>query len=266
MKTFSIHRFKNVLWWDLRQQRLFLLRMTLVWTAIFLFIYLPNLLYKLNLINEPGTEISVFWGIYIIYITLVAGRFLGGYGQRPQRLGFLVLPATNFEKFLSRLVYVTIVATLIFAAGFLIADLIQFLITLIGKSRQAEFMFPHLFDMNLGFFTIKYQETIALPLFWLSSLTWGQSLFLLGGMLFRKHQVFQTIIFLTLLSVAIFMLTTYLANIFLEEYMFVYDPSRANTTLLLWSAGFAALAVLNYWLSYRLFCRLQLIHNKWLNI
>ena len=88
---------------------------------------------------------------------------------------------------------------------------------------------------------------------------WVISVYLLGGMFFRRYAW----LFVSLGFFLILMAIGYFLNRYVPDYMIEIDK---DAFLYGASLVLAILSLLNVWLSYRLFCRLQLINHKWINI
>ena len=88
---------------------------------------------------------------------------------------------------------------------------------------------------------------------------WVISVYLLGGMFFRRYAG----LFVSLGFFLILMAIGYFGSRYEPDYMIEIDKDAFlyGTSLVL-----AILSLLNVWFSYRLFCRLQLINHKWINI
>ena len=103
-----------------------------------------------------------------------------------------------------------------------------------------------------------------------SLILWGHSYFTLGGTYFRKHPI--------LLSIVSFYILVFVIGGFLSwtNYNFIIGTVDNGVTemtmndvriilFIIMIINFA-LSFFNYWLSYKIFCRMQVISSKWTNI
>lgn len=209
----------------------------------------------------------------IVTLVFVSYVFIN-IGKRSGEIHYLTLPATNGEKWLSRVVYVIVVASLIqlmYYLSILICAGIGCLFDVEGLRRVGVL----LFDPTYGGFYNYMQRAVyrwtsyANPVFSLS-------VFLLGGTVFRNVPWLKTalILFGGMLAVTIPLtieIGRYVAShpdfseriktqaengnpFFILEWIGPYMPYVL--------AAMAVLSIVFVWLSYRLFCRRQLVHKK----
>ena len=90
---------------------------------------------------------------------------------------------------------------------------------------------------------------------------WAHSLYVLGGAFFRRRQFILTSCVHFLLGFLVLFLSRYKSSIFI-------DPDTTHLRPLLYAYPLVAIAValLNWWLAYKLFKRSQVINNKWINL
>ena len=175
---------------------------------------------------------------------------------------YLTLPATACEKFLVRFVIVT--------AGFTLA----YLIALILQEITYQLIIP-LFDVPDNFhctlfsarrmgilsdfdYTMDTRESSYH--LWLAQLCiymemlWAGSLFMIGGVFWRKKALLKTICVLTALILLIG-----IQNFFIIHLRNWYNTDK---NLIIASAIFFLLILFNWWLSYRIFKRSQIVKPK----
>ena len=97
-----------------------------------------------------------------------------------------------------------------------------------------------------------------------------QSLFILGGSLFRKQHIILTSVSVMLYFVVLFKVVEWVVVWFgmEDKSISIVNNGEVTNALLYWSfiIGCWALVVIHYWLSYKFFTRMQVINNKWLNV
>ena len=195
-----------------------------------------------------------------------------------QRENFMMLPANNLEKYAARFLMMSVGSILMMLIATLIAYFVQFVLSffmtpgyhasIIGSSlSQIYKAATNTGDNPICILAGQYKIDAAI-LGW-SFLTMIYSFCLLGGTFFRK----QPIILTAVSGIIIFMIIGYCGSE-LEEWgafdffkHFNYDnPGTSLCIAIFWSVVFLALAAFSLWASYKLFTRMQVICNKWINI
>lgn len=145
MKKFDIKRFSTLLQWSMVEERGFILRctisVTLVMTAV-MFVYasgleslaeiafrgpsgsMPQTLFQHQMIILSIIVCGIYW------IMLMTGFSLSFrcLGKKQQRTSYLMLPASNLEKFLSRFLLVSGGSVLVMIVSFAVADVLHYLL------------------------------------------------------------------------------------------------------------------------------------------
>ena len=106
-------------------------------------------------------------------------------------------------------------------------------------------------------------QFVTFVLFWV----WAHSLFLFGGTLMRKYSfVVSGIVFVACIALFAYTIHTYHLNMFTMEYNgSYYDCKNIGVMPYVLAVVLPLLSVFNYWASFRIFKRMQLITNKWTN-
>ena len=278
METFNIQRFGNVC------TRLVMLRKREyfnIFLAVVLFVGLfcvftcnpfsgdaiEPLKYK-YLFLQLGITIYSF---SLILITLYGANIIRDLKTKQQRIDELVLPATNLEKFTARVLASTVLILIIIVAGIMVADVLQMLINmLLHKGTFASFC---LSSFNVAFTELQtsilaIENVLHKPIrfMFLLTLISSNAFYLLGGMLFRKTAWLKTTLAVIVISIALFsMFVGYAYVVYGYTNYVVYMPewmqdSWFNITLLIVQTCAC------YYFAYRIYCRLQAINTRWLNI
>lgn len=193
-----------------------------------------------------------------------------------KRSAYLLWPVSNGEKYIISLLHSIILMAVITVVSIVAADALRVLIDVI-TGRVIVWGVP----LYIDFFSsgLDWQSVLML-------ITWMfyfHSLFIVGGTLFRRFQFLSTsaIIIIVIILLTIVIKQTGLNNIdyhFIEyeqgEILFqqpdgtTFYSYRAIYTLRFYFAllgGWLIIAA-HYWASFKLFCRMQVINNKWLNV
>ncbi|MBR0526954.1 MAG: hypothetical protein IJJ98_09705 [Prevotella sp.] len=204
----------------------------------------------------------VFWG----FILISMAHMFSSLETKQRATTFLSLPANNLEKFISRVVYVTLGIWLLAFAARVTANLIgaipQLFDTLFmnGEWTLSQIFYYRILPGTWSVFFLNYGPTFILGflkyVLWVSLLAlWPWSLFTLFGILFRRNG--------WLWAIPVLFVGVFIAYLIFDV---VFDGSFTREHEGLVQALFAAFILLpsafNYWLGYRCFRRAQVITDK----
>lgn len=272
--NFQFSRLLMVMRWDVFTNLKTYLNMTLGMT----FALLPFLIMQLYQLSKqdqlsPDTIDLSYWGMsqYVLMIFSIAMYMMATQifmvmkttGQREQ---FLMLPASNLEKYISRFLFSTLGAAVAMITAIVVSDLVQLIFSflLLPGHHQSVCLSTMALLWKIWTTFIESIDSTGALLLSLLIVTCGvlvHSFFILCGTLFRKH----TIVVTTILFIAM----TYLVIYVIESV-----PGTITTCLnhgdnsWLFSLLIAELLLggFQYWLSYKVFTRMQVICNKWINL
>ena len=202
------------------------------------------------------SEVVDFIGIFSPIVFFVLGTFfIQDLEGRQQRINELMLPATNLEKFVARVLLVAMIYPLTICASFIVADGLQLLISMLIAPEESFSMVVAYFDSN---------SSIGDSLLWdkvLSTLM-SYSIAIFGGLLFRKLAWLKTTVsYLTVIILSIigfFLLKIFLYESTDYEVVFIENPYASLISI--------GVSLLMFWSSYKIFTHLQVINNRWRNI
>lgn len=275
MTKFNISRFGRTLAWSAQMTKKEALTQCASMVFAFTVPFIIHLLssYKaseMTVANNLTTATQMNILIYLIFAMIGGCWLFNNMKTKEQRITFKMLPATDLEKFVVRALYATVVWWLMGFIAFCLADLFRMLISLIAgidivKSAVPDFL-NMLFggnDHNISIFG-ETDMTYVLPLTFAANAWafWVHSLYILGGALFRRRQFVLTTLAHSIIGL-----------VFTPMLIHFVDSSdslalRDSLVAIVWTAAavFAVWGLLDWWLSYRIFRRMQVINNKWLNI
>ena len=287
-KTFDLHRFGMVLRWDLLTNwkgyfnRIAGLAIGIILLSISMLYSFPHSYFieEGDLGNYYECRMTGFLAaIYILLIFVSASNIFGNMKTKLQRESFLMLPANNLEKYAARFLMMSVGSILMMLIATLVADFVQFILSffmtpgyhasIIGSSLSQIYKIATIGGNN-PISILAWHEKIDAALLGWSFLIMIYSFCLLGGTFFRK----QPLILTAVSGIIIFMIIGYCGSKLEEwgvfgvhyyENYYSQAPTLSMTTIF-WSVVFLALAAFNYWASYKLFTRMQVICNKWINI
>lgn len=185
-------------------------------------------------------------------------------GQREQ---FLMLPASNLEKYISRFLFSTLGAVAAMITAIVVADLVQLIFSFLLLPGHYQSVCLYTAALLWKIWTVFIENidstsSLMLSLFVVACVVGVHSFFILCGTLFRKHTV--------VVSGILFIAMTYLVIYVIESVSgsmttwLMHGDSLLLDSLLI--AAELLLAGFQYWLSYKVFTRMQVICNKWINL
>ena len=287
-KTFDLHRFGMVLRWDLLTNRKSYFY-SIAGLAIGIIMLSISMLYSFphsHFIVEGG-DLGKYYenrmtgflvAIFILFIFISACNIFSNMKTKLQRESFMMLPANNLEKYAARFLMMSIGSIIMMLIATLIADFVQFVLSffmtpgyhasIIGSSLSQIYKAATNTGNNpICIFAWRCKIDAAL-LGW-SFLTMIYSFCLLGGTFFRK----QPIILTAVSGIIIFMIIGYCGSKLEEWGAFDFfkhlnydNPGTSLCMAIFWSVIFLALAASSLWASYKIFTRMQVICNKWINM
>lgn len=278
METFNIQRFGNVC------TRLVMLKKREyfnIFLAITLFVAL-SCIFACNPFSGEAKEtleyaysfFQVVGSIYVFAVVLIivnGANIIRDLKTKQQRIDELVLPATNLEKFTARVLASTVLVLILVAAGIVAGDILQMLINMLlhkgtfgSISLYATKQMYSMMETNI----LAIENVAHKPIRFMFVLTLisSNAFYLLGGMLFRKTAWLKTTLAVIVISIALFsMFVGYAYVVYGYTNYVVYMPewmqeSWFNITLLIVQTCAC------YYFAYRIYCRLQAINTRWLNI
>ena len=184
-------------------------------------------------------------------------------GQREQ---FLMLPASNLEKYISRFLFSTLGAAVAMITAIVVSDLVQLIFSFVLLPGHHQSVCLSIMALLWKIWTtfIESIDSTGALLLSLLIVTCGvlvHSFFILCGTLFRKHTI--------VVSGILFIVMTYLVIYVIESV-----PDTITTCLMHGDNSWIfclliaelLLAGFQYWLSYKVFTRMQVICNRWINL
>lgn len=272
MDNFNFNRFVRTCKWCFYEQSAKLLK----WTTASLIVTLAVELFFVTIFRKmtPGdmpdmrstyqmgvmTSCGICSAFVLIAIMFAFSNIFAWLKNKQKRIAFLMLPATNLEQWIAAVVFALIVFPVCISLGYVVGDYARCgIFYAMGEEwlPGTNFLFKVLGIKNSvsGFDVCGFALTV-----------WGASCFILAGTWLRKGQfVIPTVFYIVLMA-----LLGYLAKNYHNEIaeMIVNGISNGYSSVMRYSVAtfFFLVALFNYWLSYRLFTRFQIITSKWTNL
>lgn len=278
-KVLDFHRLAMVLRWDALSNWKKYVRNTLGLAFVFSFICIW---YQFNMRSNGyvtyndvkdlylGSVSGLFMFISFIIFFFCGSRIFINMKTKASRSLFLMLPATNMEKFTSRLLYTVLGTSLMIVASWIIADIIQFVFSLfLTPGMQGSLVgtvFEGLFlkdNFDSSHFIVRNGTSVLGRMLLLSLTIFTHSFFTLGGTVFRKSATLLTICSSFILMFLMALISSFVDEDVLRHLVQSIEP---NTFGWLMVMVLLLLSAFNYWAAYKLFTHMQIINNKWFNI
>ena len=289
MNSFSFNRFGKMLRWVLsvnKRRILYVMAASVVgvFIAEMILLRLSNLYSPVIMLNQYG---DVGAALFALASLILVSTIVSGVNEKRKREAFLMLPASNLEKFLALMTYTSVVCVLGVFLAFVLGDSLRMAwfwvsgpyteieTSMMGNPVETYYWWssaipemvnrltPHVLEADScnWFYLVMYIVVIA------AIAVWTHSLLIIGGTLFRKYSfVISCIIFI--LFWVIFVKTTH----YFELSMFTstwengrYVDGEIGVPAYVLAVLLPLLAVFNYWASFHIFKNFQLITNKWTN-
>ena len=224
--------------------------------------------------NEFSDIVSAtFFSVLFFGGSFTASYVLETMNTQQKRTSFLMLPATTFEKFFARFLYVTLGFVVLSTIALLLAEVTRFLLLpmfdLPDTFKQSTLPSVWQTIMNVRTFNFNGSGIMESVVGWLF-LIWIHSFFLLGGCRWYKNAFWKTLGLIILVNFFFIFVSVNLVE--------SLDESEIQEILLWCEANFSwvtvtgilsfaivmfmLLILLNWWLSYRCFTRSQVIKPK----
>ena len=290
--TFDKTRFVKLLKWEMMTERKDYMRFAIGIALTLTFLFCATIISRyfddvngytedLIIMFKKSTVMilsNLAWTVYLFAIFLGASFVFKNVATKQQRIAFFSLPASNLEKFLVRLFHVMIGYPLCFLVALAFADIMQLFLSFIllkgpdysvvvkmitmlyspiyneisGEVIKGCLLLPH------GFTLVGVMESLS----YLTFFAFNYAFWIFCGTLFRRNAWLLTLASQVVIGfvIMIFRVLSFpsIGNLLNE--------SSALTLAYLFIAIAWVVIALMYWGSYRLFSRMQVINNKWLNV
>lgn len=223
-----------------------------------------------------GNMLGIISMVVSVAMIYYASRIMKCMDNKEKRISYLLLPATKLEKFFSRALFVTVGTVLMILIALLALELIHYLLLPLFD-LPAVYSQPMLVEVFSMRWTHASVDAAGEPVYswWLMQLLvwvfclWNHSLFILGGSFWYKHPFLKTIgacLAVTILGGILFANLAeggFLARFsdWMQEH-YQDTPQTVNGLLTIISIVFLLFTVFNWWLSYRLFTRSEVVKRK----
>ena len=296
MNGFDINRFGKTLRWVLSVN----FRKLLLWfTGSVLAVFLGEILFKMmNPYGGPQSmlrDFSQFLTMILMLVSLIMiSSVVSSINEKRKRESFLMLPASNLEKFLSLVVYSTVICIACAFLAIVLGDSLRMLSywavgyqgmpyadgtycnsvtsdyygdTLYWWSSAIPMLIENLTPTITNSGEVPADLMIVEMSFIIGLILLIHSTYTLGGTLLRKYSFVATSVFV-ILCMVVFVRLVFVWNYPLFRTHWdngVLQSYEIGWLALVLDSAFPILSIVNYWASFHIFKGFQLITNKWLN-
>ena len=289
MNSFNIKRFGQTLRWVLsvNQRRIFY---AMAGSVVGVFMA-EMILLRMSSYDSPFTMLrhygDVGAALFAVASLILVSTIVSGVNEKRKREAFLMLPASNLEKFLALMTYTSVVCVLGVFLAFVLGDSLRMAwfwvsgpyteieTSVMGNPVETYYWWSSAIPKMMDNLTPHILEAdscnwfyLVMNLFVIAAIAvWTHSLLIIGGTLFRKYSfVISCLVFI--LFWVIFVKTMH----YFELSMFTsnwengrYIEGEVGIPAYILAVLLPLLSVFNYWASFHIFKNFQLITNKWTN-
>lgn len=245
--------------------------MEMLMTEVGEVIYNGQDIYKMRVDNAVNFSITFF----VFSMLFGATGIFSVLKDTRKRIAYLMFPASNLEKYINCWIMSTVVVAIVTFVAFFCADTIR---TLMAPAFGREMIWG--VPSFLSHIIPDFHATVTAPnvekvqqwwlgfFFAIGTILYFHSLYMLGGTAFRRQQFLMTTLFIVLCFIIIVNVLHHIdfeGNINLLSYD-EQNGLQVHPATYVIMVCLYLLTCFNYWLSYRIFCRVQAINNKWLNV
>ena len=221
--------------------------------------------------NHYVEQTLVFSVIFFCFSMLFGASYLfSSMKDTRKRSAFLLWPVSNLEKYVVNLLLSILWLAIITVGAYLLADTLRVFVDWV-TGRIVIWGFPKLaepFGNNAAF---EHWQTAWMFFTWVFYI---HSLYIVGGTLFRRQQFLLTSCTIVLVAILLTMLLNQIDwnSMNIEFITGTWDEKTRTYTQIfhpffyILNTTVTLLIFVHYWTSYKLFTRMQVINNKWLNV
>lgn len=266
MENFNIKRFWQTLKWQILYHKTKDTKRLLTCACVFFFLMLFLSYTSIFVEQYTSAMSSILHAAFIIYL-LFCGSSILRMSKRQQYIDKLMVPASKMEKYTASYLLTIVQGLAVIAVSFVVADVVNYLVILLLNSDKATLVTLSLFNQvsDSNEYATAGEVVADVLAFW-----WIHSLYLLGGTFFRKRNwIFTTLTLIVAFLVVgggLTFVTWKTLNLLYGDYYRIVFIDGAEGYIG-WGLAIlmTAFIVLNYWLSYRFYKRIQLIGHKFTN-
>jgi len=234
--------------------------------------YPSELLFHYSRIVE---QTSVFGIVFFCFAMLfTASGMFSQMKDTRKRSAYLLWPVSNLEKYVVSVLISVVMMLFLTIGAFILADVLRVLVDwLTGRIVVWGFTMPVMGrDGEHPWGAFQDWHGVWMVLVWAFYI---HSLYILGGTLFRRQQFLFTSGTIVVVGILLVMLLNQIDYWTVFHFEFItgtWDEKTQTYTKIfhplfyIINSAMMLLIVFHYWASYKIFTRMQVINNKWLNV
>ena len=292
MNSFSFNRFGKTLRWVMAVNS----RTLLMWTIGSVVAVFAGELMTAEMRNLSAYEMVDLYGtmgsaLFVLVSLIMASTIVSSVNEKRKRQAFLMMPSTNLEKFLSLLVYTSVICVACIFLAFVLGDCLRmvwfktasfFVVHQVQASvsnpvdachawssalpKLIENLTPNVLDPDSDRRTWFYNAMNIFVIF--AIVVWNLSLMVICGTLLRKYAFVVASLIIILCSILLswtihhFGLFLFWGDVWKDG---IHYESEVGALAYVLAVLLPVPTVFNYWASFHIFKGFQLITNKWMN-
>ena len=279
MNSFSFNRFGKTLRWVMAVN----FRTLLMWTIGSVVAVFVGELISAEIGRYSADEMVHLYGtmgcaLFILVSLIMASTIVSSVNEKRKRQAFLMIPSTNLEKFLSLLVYTSVICVACVFLAFVLGDCLrmawfwikihsfsaEYQVSVIGDPAETY----HGWSSALPKLIENLTPNVLDPDSYRRTWFYNASLMTICGTLLRKYAFVVASLIIILCSILLswtihhFGLFLFWGDVWKGG---VHYESEVGALAYVLAVLLPALAVFNYWASFHIFKHFELITNKWTN-
>ena len=292
MNSFSFNRFGKTLRWVMAVNS----RTLLMWTIGSVVAVFAGELMTAEMRNLSAYEMVNLYGtmgapLFVLVSLIMASTIVSSVNEKRKRQAFLMMPSTNLEKYLSLLVYTSVICVACISLALVLGDCLRmvwfktasfFVVHQVQSSvsdpvetyhgwssalpKLIENLTPNVLDPDSYRRTWFYNAMNVFVIFAIA--VWNLSLMTICGTLLRKYAFVVASLIIILCSILLswtihhFGLFLFWGDVWKDG---IHYESEVGALAYVLAVLLPVLAVFNYWASFHIFKHFELITNKWTN-
>jgi len=264
--NFNIRRFWRISKWSIVCNWKAWLKLYMLWSIALGFVFCAITWENRVMYGQPFETLEgvVLSTHFVMFFLVVPSMLFNTLKTKQKKIEYFTLPATNLEKYVSCFVVTNLVCVVAVVAGTFTADVIRLLFSAVSDHFSTDmltlYMARDLFDVSVDLEVYgdeDLRQMYAAAACALSSGLWVYTCYMLGASLFKKSNWILTSLAVMLVSLFVFPQV---------DFESIFSTDTRYGFFLAITAVFVVLSALNVWASYKLFTRIQIVNNKWVNL
>ena len=218
--------------------------------------------------NREVEQALSFAVIFFCFSMLFGASFLfSQMKETRKRSAYLLWPVSNLEKYVVNLLLSFFWLAIITVGAYLLADTLRVFVDW-ATGRVVIWGFPKLAEPFGNDAAFEQWQSAWMFFTWVFYM---HSLFIVGGTLFRRQQFLLTSMSIIVVGILLVSSLSHM-DFHIDFIKSNWDEKTSTYTKIYYpffyilNTALCLLIVFHYWASYKLFTRMQVINNKWLNV